>query len=677
MKLKLCLIFFMLIFVDRTVFGQEELYTHTAGKALPFPDRSVALTPSWIKQREALNTAYLLSLDPDRLLHNFRVNAGLHSAAQPLAGWEAPNVGIRGHFTGHYLSAVSMLVEKYRDTALTRRLTYMVDELYKCQQALGNGYLSAFPEKDFDTLEKKYGGVWAPYYTFHKLMQGLLDVYVRTGNKIAYKMVNDMASYVEKRMSKLSSETIDKILYTTGANPPNEAGAMNEVLYKLYKVSHNPEHLALARLFDRDWFLVPLSNNKDILSGLHSNTHIVLVNGFAQRYAITGEALYHNAVQNFWDILIDHHAYANGSSSGPRPNVVTPTSLTSEHWGVPDHLSNTMTKEIAESCVSHNTQKLTAMLFCWDGDPKYADAYMNTFYNSTMALQNAETGAVVYHLPLGSPQTKKFLKDDDFRCCNGTSIEAFAALHTGIYYHNDSTLWVNMYIPSKVNWQARSLSLEQGGSFPTDSVVEFTLTTEKTTTLILNFLIPGWSQNCDVYINGQEQGMATRPGSYLSIRRAWKDKDKIRFVFHYAFYLKAMPDDENVFAIFYGPLLLAAETDSEFILKGRRDEILKNLTISGSNVFRLKNGEKTFVLRPLYAINNQSYGVYATIREPPMRFFLDHSQRSSTSESNYRSCQNYHGDWPARQNTWRLHLYTVQPALPGSSSPPSTHGSHP
>ena len=617
MKKNTLLVAFIFVFIHPDTFSQLVPFNTKAVRAILFPNTSVILNPSWIKDREDLNTTYLKSLDPDRLLHNFKINAGLPSNAKPLEGWEAPYIGLRGHFTGHYLSAVSVLVEKYKDTLLSRRLSYMVDELYKCQQALGNGYLSAFPEKDFDTLEAKFGGVWAPYYTYHKIMQGLLDVYERTGNKKAYDMVVNMASYVNKRMSKLDKETIEKVLYTAEANPSNEAGAMNEVLYKLYKISNDPKHLTLAKIFDRDWFAVPLSKNKDILSGLHSNTHIVLVNGFTQRYSITDESLYRNATINFWNMLLNHHAYANGSSSGPRPNVTTTTSLTAEHWGVPDHLSNTMTKETSESCVSHNTQKLTSTLFTWTANPKYADAYMNTFYNSVLALQSAHTGACVYHLPLGSPRKKVFLKENDFRCCNGTSIEAFSSLNSGIYYHNDSILWVNMYIPSKVNWTEKGIAVEQAGNFPSDPSIEFTISAKKRSAFNLKLLVPSWAKKADVYINNKKQNSKITPDSYISLNREWNNNDKIRLVFHYDFYIKTMPDDKNVIAIFYGPLLLSFESSSELILKGNYHSILNNLSVIdiNSHTFHLLNNGKTYLLRPLYDIESESYGVYATIRE--------------------------------------------------------------
>ena len=271
MKRDILIVALLFVSVHVDVFSQEAL-SNKNEKALPYSNSEVTLKPSWIKHREDLNTTYLESLDPDRLLHNFRINAGLPSNAKPLEGWEAPNIGLRGHFTGHYLSAVSSLVEKSKDSLLTSRLNYIIEELYKCQQALGNGYLSAFPEKDFDTLESRFGGVWAPYYTYHKIMQGLLDVYERTGNSKAYEIVVNMASYVERRMAKLDKATIEKVLYTAEANPSNEAGAMNEVLYKLYKVSKDLRHLALAKIFDRDWFAVPLSKNRDILK-FHLATH--------------------------------------------------------------------------------------------------------------------------------------------------------------------------------------------------------------------------------------------------------------------------------------------------------------------------------------------------------------------------------------------------------------------
>jgi len=584
--------------------------------AYPFSNNEVKLNPSWIKQREILNTNYLHQLDPDRLLYNFRVNAGIKTDAKPLEGWESPECGLRGHFVGHYLSACAEMIEKNGDTLLDKRIKYIVNALAECQQKLGGKYLSAFPESEFDTLEKKCGGVWAPYYTYHKIMQGLLDVYTLTGNQKAYQIVRNMADYVKSRMDKLPEAEIEKILYSADANPTNEAGGMNEVLHNLHAVSKDPAHLKLANVFDRKWFSQPLAEGKDILSGLHSNTHIILVNGYARRYENTHEIDYHDAVINFWDMLTQHHCYVNGSSSGPRPIATTTTSRIAEHWGVADHLSATLTGEIAESCVTHNTQKLTATLFSWTADPKYADAYMNTFYNSVMASQNDENGEVVYHMPLGSPRKKIFLKENDFRCCNGTGIEAFANLNSNIYFHNRENLWVNLFIPSTISWIGKGVIIEQTNNFPEESNSRIRISTQKPISFALKLLIPSWANSqTRILINGQPFETKIKPISYVTIDRIWNNRDKVELVFSYDFHLEAMPDNKNVIALFYGPVLLAFETEKELILKGNQEEILRSITKKTNEFsFSLKNNGTEYKLVPFYQVTKASYGVYATIR---------------------------------------------------------------
>lgn len=580
----------------------------------PFALDDVTLTDSWVKDREALNTAYLHSLDADRLVHNFKVNAGLPSDAKPLDGWEAPWCGLRGHFTGHYLSAASALVYKNNDYILKERLNYMVDELEKCQQALGDGgNLSAFPESDFDHVETYFTGVWAPYYTYNKVMQGLLHTYLYTGNEKAYRMVLKMADYVGDRMENLDVQSQKRMLQMLQANPQNEVGAMNEVLYALYGVSQNPKHLKLARIFEPEWMMKYMLQGKDALAGLHSNTHIVLMNGFAKSYDVTGNEDYKRATANFWDMLVHHHAYANGTSSGPRPNPTTPTAIRAEHWGMSDQLAATLSGEIAESCVTHNTQKLSASLFSWTGDAQYADAYMNTFYNGVMALQSAHTGRCTYHLPLGSPRHKAWLTEDDFRCCNGSGIEAFTVLNNNIYFHQDTDLWINMYIPTILNWEAQGVTLSQRGEFPLQPQAVITIDEMKENCeFTMNLFIPSWAKNAKININGEDVGTAT-PMSYKSLSRTWKAGDQIVIDFTYDFYVKAMPDDPNVMAMFYGPMMLAFVDKEEIILKGTTEDILQGLNRVDATHFTLKNADRTFQLTPFFLIENETYSVYAAI----------------------------------------------------------------
>lgn len=446
-------------------------------------------------------------------------------------------------------------------------------------------------------------------------MQGLLDVYTLTGNKKAYIMVVNMTDYVKERMDKLSPETIEKVLYTIQANPENEPGGMNDVLHNLYSISKDPRHLKLASLFDRKWFSKPLFEGKDILSGLHSNTHIPLVIGFAKRYENTDDTYYRDVIANFWDILINHHCFVNGSSSGPRPVATTSTSRLAEHWGNADQLYASLTEEIAESCVSHHTQKLTSTMFRWTALPEYADVYMNTFYNAVMASQNSKNGTNVYHLPLDSPRKKKFLEVNDFKCCNGSSIDAFSHLNSNIYFYNNNNIWVNLYIPSQVNWESKGISISQIGDFPANPTMQFMVSTKKKTQFTMNLFIPSWANDqTKVLINGQPVSEEIKPLSYLALDRTWKNGDKVEICFNYDYYIKTMPDNKDAFAIFYGPILLAFETNDELILKGNSNEILKAISKKDNEmVFTLQNYGEKYKLLPLYEVINTSYGVYATL----------------------------------------------------------------
>ena len=145
--------------------------------------------------------------------------------------------------------------------------------------------------------------------------------------------------------------------------------------------------------------------------------------------------------------------------------------------------------------------------------------------------------------------------------------------------------------------------------------IEFNLTIKKKTNFTLHLFIPSWAKNTKVYVNGKKYKGALTPASYVDLNRTWKNQDKIKLVFDYGFHIKTMPDDKHMIALFYGPTLLAFENSSELILKAdSKDDILDGLKCINQNEYSLQNNGKTYSLKPFYLIENESYGVYATIR---------------------------------------------------------------
>ncbi|MEW5900839.1 MAG: beta-L-arabinofuranosidase domain-containing protein, partial [Acidobacteriota bacterium] len=523
--------------------GREKVRPLVALKARPFPLQQVRLLDGPFKRAMDRNTRYLHELESDRLLHTFRLNAGLPSSAQPLGGWEEPKVELRGHFVGHYLSACALTYAATGDDALRRKADSLVTELAKCQKALGKtGYLSAYPEEFIDrVIEGKR--VWAPWYTLHKIMAGLLDMYLYCGNKQALGVVKGMAAWTKTRLDKLNDEAVQRMLKV-------EHGGMAEVLANLYALTGNPEHLALARRFDHQAFLDPLAARRDELKGLHVNTQVPKVIGAAREYELTGESRYFEIATYFWDQVVNHRSYATGGTSNY------------EAWRTePDILSGELSSATHETCCTYNLLKLTRTLFTWSAEPRQAEYYERGLWNGILSTQDPQTGMVMYYVPMESGWYKTFgTPNDSFWCCTGTGVENHAKYGDSIYFHDDRTLYVNLFIASTVEWPEKGLSIRQETCFPEEEGTTLSLTARKPVDLELRIRVPYWAtKGVRVKINDDLQDYPAEPGTFLSLARTWENGDKIAIEIPMSLHLWPMPDDPKHAAILYGPLVLAGE----------------------------------------------------------------------------------------------------------------------
>lgn len=518
-------------------------------QARPFQLKNVRLLDGPFKQAMERNRKYLHDLEPDRLLHNFRTNAGLASTAEPLGGWEEPQCELRGHFVGHFLSGCALTYAAAGDEELKNKADAIVAELEKCQKALGESdYLSAFPEEFIDrVIEGKR--VWAPWYTLHKVMAGLLYMYVYCENKQALEVLKGMAAWAKARTDKLNEDEMQRMLKV-------EFGGMNEVLANLYAMSGNPDHLALARRFDHKAVLDPLSEHRDELKGLHVNTQIPKVIGAAREYELTGEKYYREIAAYFWDEVVKARSYSTGGTSNY------------EGWqSEPFKMAGELSNATHETCCTYNMLRLTRQLFTWNPEAEYADYYERGLFNGILATQDPETGMLMYYVPMASGWHKTFCTPlDSFWCCTGTGIENHAKYGDSIYFHDDKGIFINLFIASELTWPEKRMSIRQETGFPEEEGTTLVLTCEKDIDLELRIRVPYWAtKGMTVEVNDEKQEVSAEPGSYLFLNRRWKNRDRLKIRMPMSLHLWPMPDDPKLVSIMYGPLVLAGELPTEDI----------------------------------------------------------------------------------------------------------------
>ena len=603
-----------------------------------FSQAAVKLQNPYFQNAFQKEVDYLKAYDPDKLLAYFRQTNGLQPKAENYGGWE--DTEIRGHTLGHYLTATANAYASTGDQFLLDRLQYMLSELDASQ--LASGYLSAFPEEFFDRVENRIP-VWVPWYTMHKIIAGLISVYQLAGLDLALKIVSKLGDWVYARTSKWSPQLQADVLSV-------EYGGMNDCLYELYKLTKDEKHAKAAHQFDELSLFEPVHDGQDVLNNRHANTTIPKFLGALNRYFVYGDeaAFYLEACKQFWDMVVHHHSYITGGNSE------------SEHFGLPDILDAERSETTCETCNSYNMLKLTRGLYQITGDKKYADFYEQTFYNAILSSQNPETGMTMYFQPMATGFFKVYSKPFDyFWCCTGTGMENFSKLNDSLYFHDQDSLYVNLYVASEVNWTDKQVSIKQETDVPSNADALFTISTTQAQELSLYFRMPDWSNELKIEINGSPVSYTVDQG-YIKIKRTWQDQDQVKLTFSLAVQLHSLKDNPNAVAFSYGPYALSAglgredmtESNQGIMVKipTKRIDIKDYIVIKNQNFDNWKKNIKqnlvkqddrlAFVLHgtdeddhlvftPHYAQHQERYGLYWTLVEensPELASYIEKKQ---------------------------------------------------
>jgi DUF1680 family protein len=587
----------------------------------PLPLSAVRLGRSpWLRAVEA-NRSYLRRLEPDRLLHGYRVAAGLAPRGERYGGWEQETIA--GHTLGHYLSACSLMHAQTGDAECRSRAAYIVDELAACQAAGRDGFVAAFTRRveatgaiepgrrvmeelargEIQSARFYLNGCWAPFYNWHKLLAGLLDAHAHCGSRRAIDVCERLAAFIEGTLAKLDRARMQSVLGT-------EFGGMSEALAELCARTGDERWLRLAERFHHDAVLAPLLAGRDELAYLHANTQIPKLIGLARHAELTGDPRELEGARFFWRAVTRGRSYVIGGNSDR------------EYFQEPGSLSRYVTEQTCESCNTYNMLKLTRWLFAAEPDAAYFDYYERAHLNHILAHQRPDDGAFAYMVPLISGAAREWSTPfDSFWCCVGTGMESHAKHGDSIFWEGDGTLYVNLYIPATLDWQERGTRVALATGYPSEDRV--TLRFEAAGDggpLDLALRVPAWCEAPAARLNGEDAAASRGRDGYLRIRHRWRPGDSVELALPMKPRFEPTPDDPSTVALLHGPLVLAADlgaADAAFegpapALVG--DDLLGGLVAVDRREARFRTrgiGQPGDVaLAPFYALYDRRTAVY-------------------------------------------------------------------
>ena len=546
-----------------------------------FPLSSVQLLESPFKQAQQTDMKYMLALDPDRLLAPYLREAGIEPKANNYGNWE--NTGLDGHLGGHYLTALALMYAATDNQELLQRLNYMIDQLEICQQKSGDGYIGGTPGGKAMWQEIAKGNInaetfalnkkWMPWYNIHKTYAGLRDAYLFAGNQKAKTMLIKLSDWCINLTANLSDKQVQNMLRS-------EHGGMNEVFADVAEITGDKKYLDLALKFSHRSILEPLLIKKDNLNGMHANTQIPKVIGYKRVAEISGDQAWADAAKFFWETVVNHRTVSIGGNS------------VREHFHPANDFSSMVeSKEGPETCNTYNMLKLTKQLYLSDASSGYIDYYERALYNHILSSQHPEKGGFVYFTPMRPRHYRVYSQPNEgFWCCVGSGLENHGKYGELIYAHNDKDIFVNLFIPSSLNWNERKITLTQNTKFPFAEKSELKLKLSKPQRFALHIRRPVWIKEGQfkLWVNNKEVKVEPGSSSYVMVARKWKSGDVISVALPMQTKAEYLPDNSSWVLLVHGPIVLAAATD-------KTD--LQGLWADGSRMGHIANG-------PLYSIDD-------------------------------------------------------------------------